>query len=63
MLSETIVTDLGLERRCNRCQEFWPVDDEFWFFTMKRGRRVVCGHCKACWSERDRSKYGKRVAA
>lgn len=56
--------DLGIVRLCRRCGEEWPVDDEFWFFQERRGRRRVLGHCKACWSERDRSRWTrKKVAA
>ena len=51
---------LGNVRLCNRCREEWPVDDDFWYFQVRRGKRQVMGHCKACWSERDRSKYGPR---
>lgn len=52
--------DLGIVRLCRRCGEEWPRDDDFWFFQERRGVRRVMGHCKACWSERDRSKYRGR---
>lgn len=43
-----IETELGIERLCRRCDEYWPEDDSFWFFQDGK----VMGHCKACWSER-----------
>ena len=42
-------TDLGTERLCKRCGEFWPEDDTFWFYD-KHG--WVMTPCRACWSER-----------
>lgn len=45
----TMITELGLERLCRGCGEFWPVDATFWYFT-RRGK--VLGRCRACWAER-----------
>ena len=42
------MTELGLERKCSRCQEFWPCDDEF-FHASGNGFH---SYCKACVSER-----------
>lgn len=52
-----IVTELGEERLCPVCLEFWPMDEEFWYFLTERkgprkGERRVMGRCKACWSDR-----------
>jgi hypothetical protein len=53
-----IETELGTERLCRGCGEFWPdVDPEFWF--LDRFGRVL-GRCRACWSERNRSNHAKR---
>lgn len=49
----TAHTELGLERLCRGCDEFWPVDDEFWYFDRKGN---VLGRCKACWAERNRDR-------
>ena len=51
--------DLGVVRLCRKCNEEWPVDGDFWYFDA-RGK--VMGHCKACWSDRDRTKYKRAVA-
>lgn len=48
-----IETELGIERLCTRCQEFWPRDAEFWFL---RADGRVLGHCKACFYELRRAK-------
>jgi hypothetical protein len=46
-----MLTELGIERLCGGCGEWWPKDDTFWFFD-RRGK--VLGRCRACWSERRR---------
>ena len=48
-------TELGIERLCAGCGEWWPEDDEFWYY--QRGR--IIGRCRACWSEREKG-VGKR---
>lgn len=44
-------TDLGTERRCPRCREFWPATTEF-FYPLSVAR--LHSYCKACFSERQR---------
>lgn len=56
----TIETEIGTERLCRGCGEFWPIDDDFWYFQDRGGRRVVMGRCRACWSERSRDAWGRR---
>lgn len=57
-------TILGRVRLCRRCNEDWPLDSEFWFFQTRNGTVRVLGYCKACWSERDRSRWRRpKVAA
>lgn len=41
--------DGELERRCARCRDYWPADDEF-FFTGPYADRLHC-YCKACYYE------------
>lgn len=49
----TIETELGTERRCPRCGEFWPAppDPEFWQAVTKRGRPSFHPYCRACLAE------------
>lgn len=53
-----IVTELGVERLCRGCGEFWPRDDTFWYFDPRHPHRVM-GRCRACWSERVRDEHGR----
>ena len=59
-----IETELGKEKLCIECQEYWPLDNEFWFTYRnkpnKHGERTI-GYesaCKCCYA--DRYKPGKR---
>lgn len=47
MTQRTRITELGQERCCSKCGEWWPDDTEFFFRT--RGR--TCSPCKACYYE------------
>lgn len=42
----TIETDAGTEIRCSKCNEFWPIDPEFYFIHKTRGPH---SWCKACY--------------
>jgi hypothetical protein len=42
-----IRTDLGLEKRCPRCELYWPMDTEFWFPSNKEDG--LFGWCRACY--------------
>ena len=46
--SKIINTDLGPERLCVLCSEYWPLDDEFW---NRRGKGCH-SYCKACMTKR-----------
>ena len=59
-----IETELGREKLCIECQEYWPLDDEFWFCrkvkllsgaTSKRYEAA----CKCCYSVRYRPHHIK----
>lgn len=41
--------EMGLERLCVFCGEYWPIDDEFWF-VLTDGR--LHSYCKACCTQR-----------
>ena len=71
--------ELGPEKRCNVCGEWWPLDEEFWYFKVipagrpaKSGGKVyvrshevrhVYSRCRACWNERSRNDHRERVAS
>lgn len=49
-----ITTELGREKLCKHCNEYWPVDSEFWFMvkaTLKDGTIVYRpdSACKGCY--------------
>lgn len=46
-------TELGVERRCPRCRQWWPEDDEFWLRITARGRSTWFSWCRACKAEHD----------
>lgn len=47
-----IETELGIEKRCTQCGQFWPVDDEFYFAQVDKGIERATSCCKACYLER-----------
>ena len=53
----TMITELGIERWCAGCREYWAADDTFWYMD-RRGRPL--GRCRACWSERITGDDGRR---
>jgi hypothetical protein len=55
------LTELGIERRCGRCRQFWPADQEF--FSLKKPGQLH-SWCRACFAEyaierRARNRTGK----
>ena len=44
-------TELGLERMCIICEEFWPLDGEF-FYRDRSGHAGFMPRCKACHEEK-----------
>jgi len=46
-----ITTELGLEKRCARCREYYPADEEFFFAQKGNAPGVPPLHswCKACY--------------
>lgn len=49
-----ILTELGKERLCLGCDEYYPCTAEFFFpngYTIS-GERKYMGRCKACYKER-----------
>ncbi|MBZ0104005.1 MAG: hypothetical protein K8H84_00090 [Sulfuricella denitrificans] len=54
-----IFTELGLEKRCSTCGEFFPADTEFFFSQKSRPEGISCA-CKACIVE-GKIKSGRRA--
>ena len=50
--------ELGRERLCRTCGEWWPEDDEFYYFQTRKGvhrtTRQAYPYCRACWADRHR---------
>ena len=46
----TIVTELGEEKRCTRCGDYWPADGEF-FGHQPNNRNGLSSQCRACLAE------------
>jgi len=71
--------ELGTEKLCSVCGEWWPLDDEFWYFTTKPAGQVVrsrnytytrrttvrhvYSRCRACWADRGAAAYQRRRVA
>lgn len=65
-----IETELGLEKLCKNCQEYWPADSEFWFMINQKSKdgsvkQRPDSACKGCYDSVYRSrntnrKYQKR---
>ena len=49
--------ELGVQRRCSRCGEAWPMDREF--FYRVRGDVRWDSMCRACWIEYNRERRAR----
>lgn len=47
---KAILTPLGLEKHCSRCNTYWPADNEF-FYKESYKRDGLSDWCKACYQE------------
>ena len=47
MVKRVINTELGTERRCTKCNEYWPEDSEFFYTSGGKIQQP----CKACYCE------------
>lgn len=53
-----IKTELGIEKCCPRCNEYFPFDEEFFFKNgFKNGIQKWTARCKACYLECYRGGY------
>lgn len=50
-----ILSSLGLEKKCSRCDEYWPADNEF-FYSAPSKRDGLNDWCKACYIENRKGK-------
>ncbi|MDV2469814.1 hypothetical protein QR674_12570 [Acinetobacter chinensis] len=51
-------TDLGTEKRCTRCHEYWPLDEEFFYKNgFKSAVQQWSAQCKACYVVSYRAGY------
>ena len=47
-----IFTELGHEKLCPMCGEYFPLDEDFFYRNgFKRGIQQWAGRCKACYVE------------
>lgn len=45
-----IYTELGCEKRCSACGEYYPLDNEFFYRKgSKNGKIKYTAQCKACY--------------
>ena len=49
-----IETELGKEKFCKHCQEYWPADSEFWYMIQDKLKDGTVVHrpdsaCKGCY--------------
>jgi hypothetical protein len=54
ILPKKIESELGIEKLCIHCLEYWPLDDEFWPLTGtgSKGQRLYSSACRACYPQR-----------
>lgn len=45
------LTELGMEKQCTCCGEFYPIDKEFFYRNGKglRGQQLYVAQCKDCY--------------
>lgn len=47
---KAIISEIGREKKCSRCNEYWPADSVF-FFTQQKTKDGLNDWCKACYSD------------
>ena len=53
-----IQTELGTEKCCPMCNDYFPFDEEFYFKNgMKNGIQKWAARCKACYMQSYRTGY------
>ena len=55
-MTEVKITEIGTEKLCPKCNEYWPADKEF-FYSSKTTKDGLFSWCKACHTEWRHNKY------
>lgn len=58
--STHIETELGTEKLCTRCHEYWPADKEFFYLANKK-KDGLHSWCKCCYLEWRKTRPKKRL--
>lgn len=45
------MTELGLEKRCPTCGEWWPATRQFWYMRNTKSGPQPQGQCRACFND------------
>ncbi len=54
------MTEIGLERQCTKCHDWWPATREFFYATGRADHPKLHSWCKACYEE---GRKDKRAAS
>ena len=62
MTSKIIETELGLEKRCTKCDELYPLASDFFYKDGKNqsGRTKFTAQCKDCYKQNYRTTLKNR---
>jgi transposase-like protein len=55
-MSKVEITEIGIEKLCPKCNEYWPADKEF-YHSSKITKDGLYPWCKACHADWHRNKY------
>ena len=54
-----ILTELGLEKLCPKCREYWPLDSEFYHCNLNGVMPGYCAGCEAEWKRDKKSRLSE----
>ena len=57
----TIESELGMEKRCVACEQYWPADLEF--YSSSKSVDGLAPRCRACVAERFRGSINAHLRA
>ncbi len=58
---KAIITEIGREKRCAKCNEYWPADTQF-YHSKPSGKDGLQDWCKACYGTWDRERREQKIA-